>query len=122
MTIHSVPPTYGGAGSAPPPPQPTPAAGLPGGGTFVDGAQAAAVAASNIGVSGDVQSSALEDLDRRMRALEAARKFPAQDADGAQQLQGVGAQGGAQQATQLIQQMASGIAGAIGGAVGGIMK
>ncbi len=57
-----------------------------------------------------------------MRALEAARKFPAQDADAAQQMQGVGAQAGGQQATQMIQQVVSSITGAIGGAVGGLMK
>jgi hypothetical protein len=122
VTIHSVPTTYFAAGGAPAPLQPTPAAGLPGGGTDVDAAQGAALAASNLGVPGDVQSSTLEDLDRRMRALEAARKFPAQDADGAQQMQGVGAQAGEQQATQMIQQTLSSITGAIGGAVGGIMK
>ena len=57
-----------------------------------------------------------------MRALEAARKFPVQDADAAQQMQGVGAQAGGQQATQMIQQVVSSITGAIGGAVGGLMK
>jgi hypothetical protein len=85
-------------------------------------AAGAPLAAVNIGVPGDVQSSSLEDLDRRMRALEAARKFPAQDADAARQMQGVGAQAGEQQATQMIQQVVSGITGAIGGAVGGLMK
>ena len=78
----------------------------------------APAAAANLGVPDDVQSSTLEDLDRRMRALEAARKFPAQDADAARQMQGVGDQ----QATQMIQQMVSSIAGGIGGAVGGLMK
>jgi hypothetical protein len=78
----------------------------------------APAAAANLGVPDDVQSSTLEDLDRRMRALEAARKFPAQDADAARQMQGVGDQ----QATQMIQQMVSSIAGGIGGAVGGLLK
>jgi hypothetical protein len=85
-------------------------------------AAGAPAAAANLDVPGDVQSSTLEDLDRRMRALEAARKFPAQDADAARQMQGVGAQGGEQQATQMIQQVVSSITGAIGGAVGGLMK
>ncbi len=57
-----------------------------------------------------------------MRALEAARKFPAQDADAAGQMHGVGAQADGQQATQMIQQMVSSIAGGIGGAVGGLLK
>jgi hypothetical protein len=123
MTVESHFATYYGAANAPlSPPGPEPSPVPPPQHAPGDIAQGAAGFAANLGVPGDVQSSSLEDLDRRTRALEAARKFPAQDADGAQQMQGVGAQGGAQQATQMIQQMVSGIAGAIGGAVGGIMK
>jgi hypothetical protein len=107
---------------APPPPEPTPSPMPPPEHAPAGIAGAAPAAAVNIGVPGDVQSSSLEDLDRRMRALDAARKFPAQDADAAQQMQGVGAQAGGQQATQMIQQVVSGITGAIGGAVGGLMK
>ena len=121
--IKNSPGILGGVAASPPgPPGPTPAP-VPGGATApTDIAAAAAGFSANLDVPGDVESSTLEDLDRRMRALDAARKFPAQDADGAQQMQDVGAQGGAQQATQMIQQMVSGITGAIGGAVGGIMK
>lgn len=72
--------------------------------------------AGNAGVPGDAATSAEADADRRARSADAAAKFLAQDADGAQQMQGVG-----QQAPQMIQQMVSGIAGALGGAVGGIM-
>jgi hypothetical protein len=122
-TIKASPGIYGGMAATPPgeagpPPGPVPVPdGSP---TGIAGA--AAAFAANSGVPGDVESSTLEDLDRRTRALEAARKFPAQDADGAQQMQGVGAQAGEQQATQMMQQMLSSITGAIGGAVGGIMK
>src|SRR6516225_3112181 len=117
--IKNYPGILGGVAAAPagnPGPSPAPVSAPDGSPAGIAGA--AAAFASNSDVPGDVQSSTLEDLDRRMRALDAARKFPAQDADGAQQMQGVGAQ----QATQMIQQMVSGIAGGIGGAIGGIMK
>lgn len=84
-------------------------------------AQSGLGAAGNIGVAGDVASSAQQDLDRRAHLADAARKFPANEADAAQQFQGVGAQAGAQGATQMIQQVVSGITGAVGGAVGGIL-
>ncbi|MEE6179073.1 hypothetical protein SKC42_22085 [Mycobacterium sp. 050134] len=57
------------------------------------------------------------DLDRRAHAADAAAKFPANEADAAQQFQGVGAQG----STQMIQQVVSSITGALGGAIGGIL-
>ncbi|CKS09150.1 Uncharacterised protein [Mycobacterium tuberculosis] len=41
---------------------------------------------------GDVESSGLEDLDRRAHAADAVQKFSANEADAAQQFQGVGAQ------------------------------
>jgi hypothetical protein len=107
-SVAEAPPVSGPPPSPVPPPEHAPA-GI---------AMGAPAAAANLGVPDDVQSSTLEDLDRRMRALEAARKFPAQDADAARQMQGVGDQ----QATQMIQQMVSSIAGGIGGAVGGLMK
>jgi len=72
--------------------------------------------AGNAGVPGDAATSAEADADRRARAADAAAKFPAQDADGAQQMQGVAAQ-----APQMVQQMVSSITGGLGGAVGGIM-
>ncbi|ORV02398.1 hypothetical protein AWB93_06190 [Mycobacterium bohemicum] len=81
------------------------------------GPLAALYSAAGIGVPGDVEGSAQGDLDRRGRAADAAAKFPANEADAAQQFQGVGAQG----STQMIQQLVSGITGALGGAVGGIM-
>ena len=83
----------------------------------VGGAVGALGFATNMGVPGDVAASTQEDLDRRARAADAAAKFPAQDADAAQQMQGVGAQAPA----QLVQQMVSSITGALGGALGGIM-
>ena len=106
-------PAVSGPAPAPMPPPDNAPAGIAG---------AFSAFSSNHDVPGDVQSSTLEDLDRRTRALDAARKFPAQDADAAQQMQGVGAQAGGQQATQMIQQVVSSITGAIGGAVGGLMK
>jgi hypothetical protein len=120
--IKSSPGTYAGVADAPPVTGPAPSPVPPPEHAPAGIAMGVPALAANAGVPDDVQSSTLEDLDRRMRALEAARKFPAQDADAAQQMQGVGAQAGRQQATQMIQQVVSSIAGAIGGAVGGLMK
>ncbi|MGB8387626.1 hypothetical protein [Mycobacterium sp.] len=121
MTIEARPEDYqvlAGAPSAPPIlPNDLPPAGT----SPADGFAAGLFAAGNIGVPGDAASSTQADLDRRARAADAAAKFPAQDTDGAQQMQGVGAQAGGQQATQMMQQMVSSITGALGGAVGGIM-
>ena len=122
VPIKSSPGTYAGVADAPPVSGPGPAPVPPPDHAPAGIAGALSAFSSNADVPGDVQSSTLEDLDRRMRALEAARKFPAQDADAAGQMQGVGAQAGGQQATQMIQQMVSSITGAIGGAVGGLMK
>lgn len=122
VPIKSSPGTYAGVADAPPVSGPGPAPVPPPEHAPAGIAGAVSAFSSNADVPGDVQSSTLEDLDRRMRALEAARKFPAQDADAAQQMQGVGAQASGQQATQMIQQVVSGITGAIGGAVGGLMK
>jgi len=74
-------------------------------------------AASNLGVPDDIAGSAQGDLDRRARAADAAAKFPANEADAAQQFQAVGNPASA----QLISQVVSGITGAIGGAVGGVL-
>lgn len=82
-----------------------------------DIANGALFAAGNSGVPGDVESSGLEDLDRRAHAADAVQKFSANEADAAQQFQGVGAQAEAQGATQMMQQAVSGITGALGGAV-----
>lgn len=57
-----------------------------------DIANGALFAAGNSGVPGDVESSGLEDLDRRAHAADAVQKFSANEADAAQQFQGVGAQ------------------------------
>lgn len=80
------------------------------------GAVAGLGLATNVGVPGDVASSTEEDLDRRAHAADAAAKFPAQDAQAAQQMQSVGQQG-----TQMVQQMVSSVTGAVGGAIGGIL-
>ncbi len=105
---------FAGMAGAPQSPPPVFPNGIPpGGGAPADGAQAAIAAAGNLGVPGDQAASAQGDLDRRAHALDAAQKFPANEADSAQQFQ---------QLTQMVQQMTSGIAGALTGALGGVMQ
>lgn len=109
--------TYGGVAAAPPPPTIVPT-GMPSGDPSPTGiAIGGLTAASNLGVPGDTAGSTEGDLDRRGRAADAAAKFPANEADAAQQFQAVGAQG----STQMVQELVSGITGALGGAVGGIL-
>ncbi|SPM29831.1 hypothetical protein [Mycobacterium terramassiliense] len=84
-----------------------------GGGTEVDSAAAGLAQLGNLGVSGDQAASLAGEADRRAHALDAAQKFPANEAESSQQFQ---------QLAQMIPQMASGIAGAITGALGGIMQ
>ncbi|OBI14779.1 hypothetical protein A5712_03035 [Mycobacterium sp. E2327] len=84
-----------------------PATGAP-----ADGAQAGLAAAGNLGVAADQASSTKGDLDRRAHALDAAKKFPENEAQSSQQFQ---------QLAQMIPQMASGIAGSLTGALGGVM-
>lgn len=103
----------------PPPVAPTPAP--PPGTSPADAASGALVAASNVGVPGDVASSAEADADRRAHLTDALAKFPANEADSAQQMQAVGAQAGGQQGMQMVEQMASSLTGALTGALGGIM-
>lgn len=91
----------------PPPPDPSPVGGA-GGGLY---------AAAGTGVPKDAADSAQGDADRRAHAADAAAKFPANEADSAQQMQNIG-----QQAPQMMQQMLQSITGALGGAVGGIMQ
>lgn len=109
--------TYGGVAAAPPPPAivptGTPSADPSPAGIALGGEEAAAA----LGIPGDVSSSTQMDADRRAHAADAAAKFPANEADAAQQFQGVGAQG----STQMIQQVVSSITGALGGAIGGIL-
>ncbi|WP_082973574.1 hypothetical protein [Mycobacterium sp. E2327] len=99
-----------GAPQSPPPIMPNglpPATGAP-----ADGAQAGLAAAGNLGVAADQASSTKGDLDRRAHALDAAKKFPENEAQSSQQFQ---------QLAQMIPQMASGIAGSLTGALGGVM-
>ncbi|MEY8018745.1 hypothetical protein AB8998_29150 [Mycobacterium sp. HUMS_12744610] len=103
----------------PPPIAPTPAP--PTGTSPADAASGALVAASNAGVPGDVASSTEADADRRAHAADALAKFPANEANSAQQMQAVGAQAGGQQGMQMVQQMVSSVTGALTGALGGIM-
>ncbi|MCV7377161.1 hypothetical protein H7K38_00615 [Mycobacterium alsense] len=65
-----------------------------------------------MGVPGDQAASAEGEADRRAHALDAAQKFPANEADSAQQFQ---------QLTQMFPQMVSGFMGALTGALGGFM-
>ncbi|WP_372506929.1 hypothetical protein [Mycobacterium heidelbergense] len=113
VPIKVSPPDFAGIGMAPQAPPPITPNGLPpGAATPTDQAHAGLAAAGNLGVGGDQASSVQGDLDRRARALDAAQKFPANEASSTQQFQ---------QLAQMIPQLTSGIAGAITGAVGGIM-
>jgi hypothetical protein len=117
VTIEAHPATYQNLAERPPPPFIEPA-GMPSPDPSPTGGPRAALdAAAGLGVPGDVAGSTQGDADRRARAADAAAKFPANEADAAQQFQGVGAQGN----TQMIQQLVSGITGALGGAIGGIL-
>ena len=116
--IQFVPTHWWSTHNAPPPPVVSGYPVTPGGPSPIDQAKGTAGMASGIGVPGDAAGSAEGDADRRARAADALAKFPANEANSAQQMQGVGGQ----QSTQMIQQMVSGIAGALGGAIGGIMK
>jgi len=113
VPIKDSPGTYSAVGAGPPAPVVGPYGG-PGvpGGTEADAAYSGLLAAGDVGVPGDQAASAQGDLDRRAHALDAAQKFPANEADATQQFQ---------QLTPMVQQMTSGIAGAITGAIGGIV-
>lgn len=109
----ATPADFAGIAGAPQSPPPIMPNGLPPGvGAPADGAQAALAAAGNLGVGGDQASSVQGDADRRAHALDAARKFPENEAQSSQQFQ---------QIAQMIPQMASGIAGSLTGALGGVM-
>ena len=103
----------------PPPVEPTPSS--PPGTSPADAASGTLIAASNAGVPGDTASSVEADADRRAHAADALAKFPANEANSAQQMQAVGAQAGGQQGTQMVQQMVSSVTGALTGAIGGLM-
>ncbi len=117
MTINSVPESYGHATGmlAPIPLAPGPV--HPGGTSPVDAAMAGFGMATNADLGPVNGEIAADDADRRAHAADAAAKFPANEADAAQQFQGVGADGMA----QMIPQMASGIGGALSGALGGVL-
>ncbi|OBK50811.1 hypothetical protein [Mycobacterium sp. 1081908.1] len=85
---------------------------VPAGGTTVDGAAAGLALAANGGVPGDQAASLAGEADRRAHALDAAQKFPANEAQSSQQFQ---------QLAQMLPQMASGLAGSLTGALGGVM-
>ena len=119
--IKASPGIYGQAAEAPPPVPLAPGPTHTGGTSSIDPWLTAFGAATNADLVPTNADIAADDADRRAHAADAARKFPANEADAAQQFGGVGAQGGAQGATQAIQQAVSGITGAIGGAVGGIL-
>lgn len=122
MTGFSVyPETFGSAAGMPPPVPLAPGPVHAGGSSIIDRLLAAFGILTNADLAPTNVDIAADDADRRAHAADAASKFPANEADAAQQFQGVGAQGGAQQATQMIQQAVSGITGALGGAVGGIL-
>ncbi|WP_242660893.1 hypothetical protein [Mycobacterium alsense] len=103
-------PTLPTAPYLPPVVGPNPVPG--GGGTPTDLAITGLTQLGNAGVPGDQAASAEGEADRRAHALDAAQKFPANEADSAQQFQ---------QLTQMFPQMASGFMGALTGALGGFM-
>lgn len=103
-------PTLPTAPNFPPTVGPNPVPG--GGGAPLDVAVAGLGLLGNAGVPGDQAASAAGDADRRGHALDAAQKFPANEADSTQQMQ---------QLTQMIPQMMSGVMGAFTGALGGFM-
>lgn len=114
QTIKADVPVLGGLASAPPPQTPVPAP------VSVPDPSPAGVwtgvlnAAGNAGVPTDAADTAEKDADRHKHAADAAAKFPANEADSARQMQGVGDQAG----TQMIQQVVQGITGALGGVMG----
>ncbi len=115
-TIKNAPAVLGGLVGAPEAPPPTPFPASAGGTAPGDIGQGLLHSAGNAGVPKDAADAAEGDADRRAHAADAAAKFPANEADSAQQMQNVG-----QQAPQMMQQMLQSITGALGGAVGGIM-
>ncbi|AXN45022.1 hypothetical protein DSM43518_05013 [Mycobacterium marinum] len=117
MTINSVPESYGHATGMPAPIPLAPGPVHPGGTSPVDAAMAGFGMATNADLGPVNGEIAADDADRRAHAADAAAKFPANEADAAQQFQGVGADGMA----QMIPQMASGIGGALSGALGGVL-
>lgn len=117
MTIHADPAGYGAAAGKPPPFPLTPAPVQPAGPTWVDDGMSGFTTLTNADLPGTNAEIAEDDADRRAHAADAAEKFPSNEADAAQQFQGVGTEGMA----QMIPQMASGIAGALSGAVGGLL-
>lgn len=85
----------------------------PGGPTLIDLLMALFGLSTNADLGGTNADIEGDDTDRRAHAADAARKFSANEANAAEQMQGVGAQG--------MAQMASGIGGALSGALGGVM-
>ncbi|CMD42266.1 Uncharacterised protein [Mycobacterium tuberculosis] len=85
----------------------------PGGPTLIDLLMALFGLSTNADLGGANADIEGDDTDRRAHAADAARKFSANEANAAEQMQGVGAQG--------MAQMASGIGGALSGALGGVM-
>ncbi|BBX73275.1 hypothetical protein H7H78_05025 [Mycobacterium shinjukuense] len=117
MTIQVFPEDYGAAAGRPGPVPLAPGPVHPGGTSPVEVLMSLFGLSTNADLGDTNADIEGDDADRRAHAADAARKFPANEADAAQQMQGVGAQGMA----QMIPQMASGIGGALSGAAGGLM-
>lgn len=101
-------PTYVGANNMPEAPFPVATPPHPPGASAVDAGGGALTGAGNAGVPKDAADAAAADADRRAHAADAAAKFPANEANG-------------QQDMQMIQQMLQSVTGALGGAIGGVM-
>lgn len=117
MTIEVHSGTYESAAGQPPPVQLLPGPVQTDVTNPINAATAGFGKATNADLEPTNDDITADDADRRKHAADAARKFPENEADAAQQMQGVGGQGMA----QMIPQMASSIGGAISGALGGIM-
>lgn len=117
MTIESHPETYGAAAGMPPLAPLAPGPVYPVGTSPVSGVAAGFGLATNADLPDTNAEVTADDADRRAHAADAAAKFPANEAESAQQLQSLGTE----QMAQMIPQMAQGLAGALGGAFGGAL-
>lgn len=117
--IDIYPADFIGITGGPQPPTIAPNPVAPGGVSPADAAAAGLGAAGNIGVPGDDAKGTEKSSDRQAHAADAAAKFPANEADSAAQLQGVGQQGGI---AQMLPQLAGALAGAVGGVLGPITQ
>jgi hypothetical protein len=116
--LHFTPENWLGASIADTPPTATLPDPVAPGSSPVDAAVNGYIAAANAGDIPRDEEHQKDHAERAAKYQDALAKFPANEEQSAQQLDGVGAQG---QLAQMLPQMASGLAGAVSGAVGGIL-